>query len=88
MNRPMAQSVGSAKKNFLILHLYQAIIEYFSPTICEAQDPLTRLILRRLHSKEKTYNENREWCWKTNESGLRKLALSGRLMKGGQCSSL
>ncbi len=30
-----------------------------------------------------TYNSNREWCWKTNESGLNKLALAGKLMRAG-----
>ena len=30
-----------------------------------------------------TYNQNREWCWKTNESGLNKLALAGRLIRAG-----
>ena len=30
-----------------------------------------------------TYNQNREWCWKTNERGLNKLALAGRLMRAG-----
>ena len=30
-----------------------------------------------------TYNRNREWCWKTNESGLNKLARAGRLIKAG-----
>ena len=30
-----------------------------------------------------TYNRNREWCWKTNERGLNKLALAGRLIRSG-----
>ena len=30
-----------------------------------------------------TYNRNREWCWKTNESGLNKLARAGRLIRAG-----
>ena len=30
-----------------------------------------------------TYNGNREWCWKTNESGLKKLASAGRLIRSG-----
>ena len=30
-----------------------------------------------------TYNANRQWCWKTNENGLNKLARVGRLVKAG-----
>ena len=30
-----------------------------------------------------TYNANRQWCWKTNEDGLNKLAKSGRIVKTG-----
>ena len=30
-----------------------------------------------------TYNANRQWCWKTNEDGLNKLAKSGRIVKAG-----
>ena len=31
----------------------------------------------------RTYNSSRDWCWKTNEKGLIKLALAGRLMRSG-----
>ena len=30
-----------------------------------------------------TYNANRQWCWKTNEKGLNKLARAGRLIQAG-----
>ncbi len=30
-----------------------------------------------------TYNANRQWCWKTNENGMDKLARAGRLVKAG-----